>query len=94
MPLPSGEGRKPLGPTLCFLGPGSDKTPDCRDQSEACLICSPRCLFSASDKLTPEGSPVARQDSMEAADGQPSSDETKAHPLPNNTLPSGFCALL
>ncbi|XP_039695338.1 guanylate cyclase soluble subunit beta-2-like [Pteropus medius] len=48
----------------------------------------------ASDKLTPEGSPVARQDSMEAADGQPSSDETKAHPLPNNTLPSGFCALL
>ncbi|ELK15231.1 Guanylate cyclase soluble subunit beta-2 [Pteropus alecto] len=64
--------------------------------SEDEIMGRPQTLLhhKASDKLTPEGSPVARQDSMEAADGQRSSDETKAHPLPNNTLPSGFCALL
>lgn len=64
------------------------KPSDCRDQSEVWLISSPPCLVSASDKWTPEGSPV------EAADGKRSSDQTKTHPLPSDALPFGFCALV
>ncbi|XP_036106450.1 guanylate cyclase soluble subunit beta-2-like isoform X1 [Molossus molossus] len=47
-----------------------------------------------SDMSTPEGSPVAGQDSVEAADGELSSDQTKTHPFCSDTLPSGFCAVL
>ncbi|XP_036867475.2 guanylate cyclase soluble subunit beta-2-like isoform X1 [Manis javanica] len=49
---------------------------------------------AASDESTPEGIPGAGPDSMEAAAGQWSSAQTKTHPFPTDTLPSGFCALL
>uniref|UniRef100_A0A9L0JEW6 guanylate cyclase n=2 Tax=Equus asinus TaxID=9793 RepID=A0A9L0JEW6_EQUAS len=51
-------------------------------------------VADTSDKSTPEGSPVAGQDSVEAAERQWSSDQMKTHHFPNDTLPSGFCALL
>lgn len=68
------------------------RPPDCRGQSEARLIHF--CLVSDSDASAREGSPVAGQDSVEAADGEPPSDQTKTHPFCSDTLPSGFCALL
>uniref|UniRef100_A0A8C6QL08 guanylate cyclase n=1 Tax=Nannospalax galili TaxID=1026970 RepID=A0A8C6QL08_NANGA len=47
-----------------------------------------------SDEATPPGSPVAGQDSMEAAAGQASSDQTKIGPFPNHPVLSAFCVLL
>ncbi|XP_012578630.1 PREDICTED: guanylate cyclase soluble subunit beta-2-like [Condylura cristata] len=46
------------------------------------------------EEPTPEGSVVVGLYSTEAADGQPSSDQTKTHPFPSDSVPSGFCALL
>ncbi|XP_047612380.1 guanylate cyclase soluble subunit beta-2-like [Phacochoerus africanus] len=49
----------------------------------------------APDQSAPRESPAASgQDSVEAAHGQRSSDETKTERLAREPLPSGFCALL
>ncbi|XP_047410246.1 guanylate cyclase soluble subunit beta-2-like [Sciurus carolinensis] len=51
-------------------------------------------IHKASDAATPAGSLVTRQDSVEAADRQSSSDQTKTDAFPSDSVPSGFCVLL
>ncbi|XP_076401266.1 guanylate cyclase soluble subunit beta-2-like [Peromyscus maniculatus bairdii] len=48
----------------------------------------------ASDEATPAGSPVAGQDSTDAADGQPSPDQTKTSFLASGSVPSALCVVL
>nr|XP_036312979.1 guanylate cyclase soluble subunit beta-2-like [Pipistrellus kuhlii] len=57
-------------------------------------LLPPRDAVHDSEEWKPEGNPVSGQDSVEAADRDQSSDQTKIHPFVNDTLPSGFCALL
>uniref|UniRef100_A0A8D2CLK4 guanylate cyclase n=1 Tax=Sciurus vulgaris TaxID=55149 RepID=A0A8D2CLK4_SCIVU len=61
---------------------------------ETCLTCSSLHLVAAFDAATPAGSLVTRQDSVEAADRQSSSDQTKTDAFPSDSVPSGFCVLL
>ncbi|XP_037655867.1 guanylate cyclase soluble subunit beta-2-like [Choloepus didactylus] len=48
----------------------------------------------ACDELIPEEGPGAREDSVEAADEPPSSDETNTLRCHSDVAPSGFCVLL
>ncbi|XP_036154813.1 guanylate cyclase soluble subunit beta-2-like [Myotis myotis] len=54
----------------------------------------PRDAGHDSEEWMPERSPASGQDSVEAAEREPSSDQTETHPFVNDTLPSGVCALL
>ena len=52
------------------------------------------CLLLASDEVTLAGSPVAGRDSTDAANSQPSPDETKTSVPAGGPVPSAFCVVL
>uniref|UniRef100_I3LIP7 guanylate cyclase n=1 Tax=Sus scrofa TaxID=9823 RepID=I3LIP7_PIG len=90
-----GRPRTPLHPEEASAPGNQDRTLAVMRYADSCQRLPEGDAARASDQSTPRESPAASgQDSVEAANGQRSSDETKTQRLPGEPLPSGFCALL
>uniref|UniRef100_A0A8D1XG31 guanylate cyclase n=1 Tax=Sus scrofa TaxID=9823 RepID=A0A8D1XG31_PIG len=90
-----GRPRTPLHPEEASAPGSQDRTLAVMRYADSCQRLPEGDAARASDQSTPRESPAASgQDSVEAANGQRSSDETKTQRLPGEPLPSGFCALL
>uniref|UniRef100_A0A8D1UWP3 guanylate cyclase n=1 Tax=Sus scrofa TaxID=9823 RepID=A0A8D1UWP3_PIG len=90
-----GRPRTPLHPEEASAPGSQDRTLAVMRYADSCQRLPESDAARAPDQSTPRESPAASgQDSVEAANGQRSSDETKTQRLPGEPLPSGFCALL